>query len=98
MTLPVTFPEAALGCDVAVPTLDGEEVMVRIAPGTANGRTLRIKGRGVKKGSTVGDLMVTIDVQVPQRVDGKAKKALEEFAAATGDYNPRAELAQRAKA
>ena len=97
MSLPVTFTEAALGADISVPTLDGEEVTVRIAPGTPNGRTLRVKGRGVKKGHAIGDLMISVDVQVPQRVDGKAKKALEEFAEATKDFDPRADLSQRAQ-
>ena len=97
LTLPVTFAEAALGADIKVPTLDGDEVTVRIAPGTPSGRTLRVKGRGVKKGSQVGDLMITIDVRVPQRVDGAAKKAIEEFAKATKDFDPRADLNTRAK-
>ncbi|MDA3036362.1 MAG: DnaJ domain-containing protein [Actinomycetota bacterium] len=97
LTLPITFAEATLGADISVPTLDGDEVTVRIAPGTPSGRTLRIKGRGVKKGTTSGDLMITLDVRVPQRVDGAAKKAVEEFAKATADFNPRAELFSKAK-
>jgi molecular chaperone DnaJ len=80
-----------------VPTLEGDEVTVRIAPGTPSGRTLRVKGRGVKKGSTTGDLMITIDVRVPQRVDGAAKKAIEEFAQATKEFDPRAELNAKAR-
>jgi molecular chaperone DnaJ len=97
LSLPITFAEAALGADIKVPTLEGDEVTVRIAPGTPSGRTLRVKGRGVKKGSTVGDLMITIDVRVPQRVDGAAKKAIEEFALATKEFDPRAELNAKAK-
>jgi len=97
LTLPITFAEATLGADISVPTLDGDEVTVRIAPGTPSGRTLRIKGRGVKKGSTTGDLMITLDVKIPQRVDGAAKKAVEEFAKATKDFNPRDELFDKAK-
>jgi molecular chaperone DnaJ len=97
LSLPVTFAEAALGADIKVPTLEGDEVTVRIAPGTPSGRTLRVKGRGVKKGSTTGDLMITIDVRVPQRVDGAAKKAIEEFAQATKEFDPRAELNAKAK-
>jgi molecular chaperone DnaJ len=77
LSVPVTFTEAALGADITVPTLDGDEVKLRIAPGTANGKTFRVKGRGVKKGVNAGDLMVSIEVQVPQRVDGSAKKALD---------------------
>ena len=98
MSLPVTFTEAALGADVKVPTIDGDEVTLRIAPGTPSGRTLRVKGRGVKTSKGTGDFMVTIDVQVPQRVDGKAKVALEQFAEATKEFNPRADLTQRSRA
>jgi molecular chaperone DnaJ len=97
LALPVTFAEAALGADIKVPTLEGDEVTVRIAPGTPSGRTLRVKGRGVKKGSTAGDLMITIDVRVPQRVEGAAKKAIEDFAKATADFDPRSELNSKAK-
>jgi len=97
LTLPITFAEATLGADISVPTLDGDEVTVRIAPGTPSGRTLRVKGRGVKKGATSGDLMITLDLRVPQRVDGAAKKAVDEFAKATKDFNPRAELFSKAK-
>jgi len=97
LTLPITFAEATLGADISVPTLDGDEVTVRITPGTPSGRTLRVKGRGVKKGTTSGDLMITLDVRVPQRVGGAARKAVEEFAKATADFNPRAELFSKAK-
>ena len=98
MSLPVTFTEAALGADIKVPTIDGDEVTVRIAPGTPSGRTLRIKSRGVKTAKGTGDLLITVEVQVPQRVDGKAKEALEAFAKATEEFNPRIDLAQRARA
>jgi len=100
MTLPVTFAEAALGADIAVPTIDGEEVKVRLAPGTPNGKILRVKGRGITRNHHTGDLLITIDVVVPQRVDGKAKKALEEFADVMreDDAKLRADLAQRARA
>ena len=97
LTLPITFAEATLGADVSIPTLDGDEVIVRIAPGTPSGRTLRVKGRGIKKVSGAGDLMVTLDVAIPQRVDGAAKKAIEDFAEATKDFNPRAEFIKKAK-
>jgi molecular chaperone DnaJ len=98
ITVPVSFTEAVLGADISVPTIDGDEVKVRLAPGTQNGKTLRVKGRGVKKGVNAGDLLVTIEVQVPQRVDGKAKRALEDFAAATKGEDLRSEFMQRARA
>lgn len=97
MTLPVTFAEAVLGADIKVPTLSGEEVTVRLAPGTSNGRVLRIKGHGIKSASGVGDLLVSVEVQVPQRVSAKAQKALEEFAAETAGEDVRAEFKARAK-
>jgi len=97
LTLPVTFTEAALGADIKVPTLSGDDVTVRIAPGTPNGRTLRVKGRGVVKGSTTGDLLVTVEVQVPQRVDGKALDALKKFAEETASEDVRSDFANKAK-
>ena len=97
ITLPITFAEATLGADVKVPVLSGDEVTVRIAPGTPTGRTLRVKGRGVTKGTITGDLLVTVEVQVPQRIDGKALDALKTFAAETSQEDVRADLANKAK-
>jgi molecular chaperone DnaJ len=97
MTLPVTFAEATLGADIKVPTMAGDDVTVRIAPGTPNGRTLRVKGRGIVKGSTTGDLLVTVEVQVPQRVDGKALDALKTFAEETASEDVRSEFVSKAK-
>jgi molecular chaperone DnaJ len=96
LTLPVTFVEATLGADIKVPTLDGDEVTVRLAPGTPNGRTLRVKGRGIKKGSVTGDLLATIEVQVPQKIEDEASEALKKFADATASHDVRLEF--RAKA
>ena len=98
MTLPVTFAEAALGGDIKVPTLDGESVTVRLAPGTPTGRVLRVKGRGITKGHTVGDLLVTIEVQVPRRVEGEALEALKRFDELTQDHDVRSEFNLKAKA
>jgi molecular chaperone DnaJ len=97
ITLPVTFAEAALGADIKVPTMAGDDVTVRIAPGTPNGRTLRVKGRGIIKGSVTGDLLVTVEVQVPQRVDGKALEALKQFAEETSTDDVRADFVSKAK-
>jgi molecular chaperone DnaJ len=92
LTLPVTFPEAALGAEVKVPTLDGLPVTLKLPAGTTNGRTLRVRGRGVtRRDGTRGDLLVSVEVAVPQKLSGKAKDALETFAAETGD-DPRAHL------
>ncbi len=97
LTLPVTFAEAALGADLKVPTLSGDDVTVRLAPGTPTGRVLRVKGRGIKKGAITGDLLITIEVQVPRRVEGKAEEAIKAFALATAEDDVRAEFNTKAK-
>jgi molecular chaperone DnaJ len=97
LTLPVTFAEAALGADLKVPTLSGDDVTVRLAAGTPTGRVLRVKGRGIKKGAVTGDLLISIEVQVPRRVEGKAEDAIKAFAAATADDDVRAEFSAKAK-
>ena len=98
LTLPVTFAEATLGADIKVPTLSGDDVTVRLAAGTPTGRVLRVKGRGIKKGAVTGDLLVTIEVQVPRRADGDAEKAIKAFAEATKSEDVRAEFVTKAKA
>jgi molecular chaperone DnaJ len=92
LTLPVTFPEAALGATVKVPTLDGPPVSVKIPAGTSSGRTLRVRGKGVrKKDGTRGDMLVTVDVAVPQKLSDQAKEALSSYAEAQPD-DPRQHL------
>ncbi|AEW95675.1 MULTISPECIES: molecular chaperone DnaJ [Streptomycetaceae] len=98
VTVPVTFPEAALGGEIKVPTLGGPPVTLRLPPGTPNGRTLRARGKGAtRKDGTRGDLLVTVEVQVPSDVEGKALDALEAYREATADLDPRAELFKAAK-
>jgi molecular chaperone DnaJ len=95
--VPVSFPEAALGADIEVPTIDGDKVKVRVPPGTPSGRTLRVKGRGVKTAKGAGDLLVTIDVAVPKKLTKEAEEAVKAFAAATADADVRAGLAAKAR-
>lgn len=93
LTVPVTFAEATLGATISVPTLDGGPVSLKIPAGTPSGRTFRVKGRGLEgKGKKPGDLLVTVEVAVPQRVSGEARKALDAFAEATASDDPRADL------
>jgi molecular chaperone DnaJ len=93
LTVPVTFAEAALGGEVKVPTLGGSPVTLKLAPGTANGRTLRVRGRGAsRKDGTRGDLLVTVEVLVPQKLSGPAREAVEAFRAATAGDDPRTGL------
>jgi len=97
VTLPVTFAEAALGASVLVPTLEGEPVTLKIPAGTPTGRTFRIRGRGIpRKSGKPGDLLATVEVAVPQRVDGKAREALEEYRDATANEPVRDALIEQA--
>jgi molecular chaperone DnaJ len=81
VVVPVTFPEAALGAKVEVPTLDGT-VTVKVPAGTQNGKTLRVRGKGAPKtNGGRGDLMVRIEVEVPRKLSKREKQLLEEFAA-----------------
>ncbi len=95
--VPVTFPEAALGADIEVPTIDGETVKVRVPAGTPSGRTLRVKGHGVKTSKATGDLLVTIDVAVPKNLNKEAEAAVKAFAEATADADVREGLAAKAR-
>ena len=95
--VPVTFPEAALGADIEVPTIDGDNVRVRVPAGTPSGRTLRVKGRGVKTSKGTGDLLVTIDVAVPKNLNKDAEAAVKAFAEATNGADVRQGLAAKAR-
>ena len=88
--MPVSFVEAALGATVQVPTLDGP-VDMKIPEGTQNGRTLRLKGRGIPylRGSGRGDEHVIVKVLTPQNLTSRQKELLREFGELSGDkVNP----------
>lgn len=97
VTVPVTFVEAALGATIEVPTLGGDPVKLRVAPGTPSGRVLRVKGRGVSTAKGVGDLLAVVQVAVPSHLNKEAEEALEALRAALPDENPREDLIARAR-
>lgn len=82
VSVPVTFAQAALGSEVSVPTFEGDPVTLRLSPGSQPGQVLRVRGRGVKGRKGTGDLLVTIDVQVPAELSDEQRQALEAFAQA----------------
>jgi molecular chaperone DnaJ len=93
LNVPVSFTEAALGADIKVPTLSGAPVTLKIPPGTPNGRSFRVRGRGVqRKDGNKGDLLVTVEVQVPAHLDAKARAAVEALRDATEVSDLRANL------
>ncbi|MDQ1721329.1 MAG: molecular chaperone DnaJ [Pseudonocardiales bacterium] len=98
VTVPVTFAEAALGAQIAVPTFDGSTVTLKLPAGTPSGRVLRVKGKGAsRKDGSSGDLLVNVSVAVPQKLDGAAREAVEAYAAATAGDDPRAGLLAQAR-
>ncbi len=97
VTVPVTFTEAALGATIEVPTLGGDPVKLRVAPGTPSGRVLRVKGRGVSTAKGTGDLLAEVQVVVPSHLDGAAREALERFHELEPKENPRADLMAKAR-
>ena len=78
MDLPVSMYEALLGTKVEVPTLDGPVTMV-VPPGTSSGAKLRIRERGIHRGTEKGDQYLIIKVMVPKTIDEQDKQALKIF-------------------
>jgi molecular chaperone DnaJ len=91
VSLPVTYPEAALGAKVKVPTLNGA-VTLKVPSGTRSGRTFRIRGKGApSRSGGRGDLLVTVNVEVPTKVSKEEKQLLEQLRDVSGE-SPRARL------
>lgn len=86
--IPISFPQAALGFELEVPTLQGP-VKMKIPPGTQSGKVFRLREKGLKdpQHEGVGDLLVTVTVETPSDLNAKQKKLLEEFVALTGESN-----------
>lgn len=93
ITVPVTLDEAALGATISVPTLDGRSVSLKIPPGTPTGRTFRARGKGGRRGDGLnGDLLVTVEVQVPPDMTDEARAAMQAYRESRGDKDPRSAL------
>jgi len=95
--VPISFPEAALGATVEVPTPDGR-VSLKVPAGSQEGRQLRIRGRGMPKlrGGGRGDLIARLHVDVPKTLTPEQRQAVERLAAVL-DGDPRAPLRERAR-
>ena len=93
LDVPISFDEAALGADIKIPTLGGAPVTVKVPAGTPNGRTFRVRGKGSrKKDGTRGDLLATVQVQVPGTLNPAAREAVEAYRAAGNEPSLRANL------
>ncbi|OXM58221.1 molecular chaperone DnaJ [Amycolatopsis thailandensis] len=94
ISVPVSFAELALGGTITVPTLEGK-VSLKVPQGTASGRVLRVRGKGIaKRDGSQGDLLVTLQAAIPSKLDDKAREALEAYAEAMSDHDPRPEITE----
>ena len=80
LNMPISFTQAALGANIEVPTLSGK-ITYRIPEGTQSGAVFRLKGYGIQqlRGSAKGDLILTVQVEIPKKLNDKQKNILREF-------------------
>ncbi|WP_028644002.1 molecular chaperone DnaJ [Nocardioides sp. URHA0020] len=97
LDVPVSFDELVLGAEIKIPTLGGSPVTLKVPGGTPNGRTFRVRGRGAPKADgSKGDLLATVEVQVPVVLDPAAREAVEAYRAATAGKPLRSKLFEEA--
>jgi len=84
--LPISFPQAALGCELEVPTLE-DKVKLKIPAGTQNGKVFKLTGKGIPvlQGYGRGDELVVVRVETPTKLSKRQKELLEEFSKETGE-------------
>ncbi len=82
--IPVNLVQATLGSKMAVKTVYGKKVHLKIPPGTQSGTKLRVRGHGIQKGERVGDQIVEVDVAIPEELTDEQRQAMEEFASSSG--------------
>ena len=84
VTVPVNLVQATLGSKMAIKTVYGKKVHLRIPPGTQSGTKLRIRGHGIERGERVGDQIVEVDVAIPETLTDDQRQAMEAFASSSG--------------
>ena len=85
---PITFPQAVLGAELEIPTIDGK-VKYNIPEGTQSGTTFRLKGKGIPalNGRGRGDQYVTVTIETPRNLNREQKDALKKFSETLGESN-----------
>lgn len=86
MTLPLTYGEAALGATIEGQDLFGNPLEVEVPAGSSSGTEIRLPGRGVHTRKGTGDLIVVTSIRVPQKLNAKQKKAVENLESLTADF------------
>jgi len=91
----ISFPEAALGTSVEIPTVESK-VKIKIAPGTQGGKILRLKGKGLPSYGSYGkgDILVKVNVWVPKSLEKEEKKSLEKLLNSP-NFTPKPETEER---
>jgi len=84
VTITVNLVQATLGSKMAVRTVYGKKLHLRIPPGTQSGTKLRVRGHGIQKGERVGDQIVEVEVTIPETLTDEQRQAMEEFASSSG--------------
>src|SRR5688572_23441985 len=83
-SVPINIAQATLGSKISVKTLDGKRVAIRIPPGTASGRRFRVRGQGIAKDAQRGDLIIEVQISVPEKLSEEQERMMREFAEAGG--------------
>jgi molecular chaperone DnaJ len=91
ITVPMSYTEAALGAVITVPTLDGTS-NIKVPAGTQSGTKMKLTGKGVETAQSTGDLLVTLEIAVPQELSQPERQALESLQEAEIDWHPRSRL------
>src|SRR5262249_30692249 len=82
--VPINIAQATLGSKISVKTLDGKKVAIKIPAGTSAGKRFRVRGQGITREGTTGDLIIEVLVSVPEKLTEEQEKAMREFADAGG--------------
>ena len=82
--VPLNIAQATLGSRISVRTIDDKKVAIRIPPGTPSGKRFRVRGQGVQKGETKGDMLVEVTIATPEKLTEEQEKMMREFAEAGG--------------
>lgn len=84
VSVPINIVQATLGSKIKVRTISGKRVVLTIPEGTQSGTRFRIRKQGIEKGDRIGDQFVEVVVSVPDKLSDEDRKAMEEFAEASG--------------
>jgi molecular chaperone DnaJ len=83
-SIPINIAQATLGSKISVTTLDKKRVAIKIPPGTASGRRFRVRGHGIAKENQRGDLIIEVQISVPEKLSEDQERMMREFAEAGG--------------